>query len=78
MHIALTPEQERLREELREYFADLVTPEVRAGARGEPPASSATPTSTRTVIRQIGARRLARASAGPRSTAARTARWWTS
>jgi alkylation response protein AidB-like acyl-CoA dehydrogenase len=31
MHVALTPEQERLREELREYFADLVTPEVRAG-----------------------------------------------
>ena len=31
MHIALTPEQLRLREELREYFAALVTPEVRAG-----------------------------------------------
>ena len=31
MHIALTPEQERLREELREYFGALVTPEVRAG-----------------------------------------------
>jgi 3-oxocholest-4-en-26-oyl-CoA dehydrogenase alpha subunit len=31
MHVALTPEQERLREELREYFTDLVTPEVRAG-----------------------------------------------
>lgn len=31
MHIALTPDQERLREELREYFAALVTPEVRAG-----------------------------------------------
>ena len=31
MHVALTPEQERLREELREYFAGLVTPEVRAG-----------------------------------------------
>ena len=31
MHVALTPEQERLREELREYFAALVTPEVRAG-----------------------------------------------
>ncbi|MBB3044610.1 acyl-CoA dehydrogenase family protein [Nocardioides soli] len=31
MHIALTSEQERLREELREYFAGLVTPEVRAG-----------------------------------------------
>ena len=31
MHVALTPEQERLREELRAYFADLVTPEVRTG-----------------------------------------------
>src|SRR3954469_9913196 len=31
MHLALTPDQERLREELREYFAALVTPEVRAG-----------------------------------------------
>jgi alkylation response protein AidB-like acyl-CoA dehydrogenase len=31
MHVALTPAQERLREELRAYFADLVTPEVRAG-----------------------------------------------
>ena len=31
MHVALTPEQERLRAELREYFTALVTPEVRAG-----------------------------------------------
>ncbi|MDF1601977.1 acyl-CoA dehydrogenase family protein [Nocardioides sp. YIM 152315] len=31
MHIALTPEQQDLREELRDYFAGLVTPEVRAG-----------------------------------------------
>ena len=31
MHVALTPDQERLREELREYFAALVTPEVRPG-----------------------------------------------
>ena len=31
MHIALTQEQENLREELREYFDQLVTPEVRAG-----------------------------------------------
>ena len=31
MHIALTPDQERLREELRAYFAALVTPEVKAG-----------------------------------------------
>ncbi len=31
MHVALTPDQIRLREELGVYFADLVTPEVRAG-----------------------------------------------
>ncbi len=30
MHIAYTPEQERLRQELRAYFAELMTPEVRA------------------------------------------------
>jgi alkylation response protein AidB-like acyl-CoA dehydrogenase len=30
MQIALTPEQERLRRELREYFAGLVTPEYQA------------------------------------------------
>ena len=31
MRVALTPEQEQLQSELREYFADLVTPERRAG-----------------------------------------------
>ena len=31
MHIALTDAQERLRDELRGYFAELVTDEVRAG-----------------------------------------------
>src|SRR4051794_18954711 len=31
MRIALTDGQEQLRSELRAYFADLVTPEVRAG-----------------------------------------------
>jgi alkylation response protein AidB-like acyl-CoA dehydrogenase len=31
MHIALTPDQLSLREELREYFTALVTPEVKAG-----------------------------------------------
>jgi alkylation response protein AidB-like acyl-CoA dehydrogenase len=30
MHVAYTPEQERLRQELRAYFAGLMTPEVRA------------------------------------------------
>jgi alkylation response protein AidB-like acyl-CoA dehydrogenase len=31
MHISYTPEQEQLRQELREYFAALMTPERRAG-----------------------------------------------
>jgi alkylation response protein AidB-like acyl-CoA dehydrogenase len=31
MHISYTPDQERLRQELREYFATLMTPERRAG-----------------------------------------------
>jgi 3-oxocholest-4-en-26-oyl-CoA dehydrogenase alpha subunit len=31
MHLAYTPEQERLRQQLREYFAGLMTPEFRRG-----------------------------------------------
>src|SRR5271170_4776691 len=31
MHLAYTPEQERLRQQLREYFAGLMTPEFRHG-----------------------------------------------
>ena len=31
MHIGYTPEQERLRHELRAYFAGLMTPQLRAG-----------------------------------------------
>ena len=53
MHIALTPEQERLREELREYFAALVTPEVKAGlasATGEFGDAAV----YKEVIRQLG------------------------
>src|SRR6266568_470737 len=34
MRIAYTPEQERLRQELRAYFAGLMTPEVRAALSG--------------------------------------------
>ena len=59
MQIALTPDQEALRAELREYFAALVTPERRAALAastsdfdadgGEATgASSAMPASTRT------------------------------
>ncbi len=53
MHIALTPEQEALRQELREYFAALVTPEVKAGlasATGE----FGDATVYKDVIRQLG------------------------
>jgi 3-oxocholest-4-en-26-oyl-CoA dehydrogenase alpha subunit len=34
MHIAYTPEQERLRRELRGYFGELMTPEIRAALSG--------------------------------------------
>jgi 3-oxocholest-4-en-26-oyl-CoA dehydrogenase alpha subunit len=53
MHIAYTPEQERLRRELRAYFAGLMTPEVRAalsaggGDHGDGDAY-------RAVVRQLG------------------------
>ena len=53
MRIALTDEQEQLRSELRGYFAELVTPEVRAGlasATGEFGEASV----YKDVIRQIG------------------------
>jgi hypothetical protein len=35
MHIAFTPQQERLRRELRAYFGALMTPEVRAALSAE-------------------------------------------
>ena len=53
MHLALTPEQTRLREELGEYFDELVTPERRAGlasATGEFGDTAV----YKEVIRQIG------------------------
>lgn len=59
MRIALTEEQERLRAELRDYFTDLVTPEVRAGLAassgefGEHGEHGAAGT-YREVIRQLG------------------------
>ena len=34
MHLSYAPEQERLRSELRSYFAALMTPERRAGLEG--------------------------------------------
>jgi alkylation response protein AidB-like acyl-CoA dehydrogenase len=53
MHIALTPEQEKLRAELRDYFTALVTPERRtalAASSGE----FGDATVYKEVIRQIG------------------------
>jgi 3-oxocholest-4-en-26-oyl-CoA dehydrogenase alpha subunit len=51
MFIDLTPEQESLRQELREYFTSLMTPEVRASARSE---ESAPNPGYRALIRRIG------------------------
>ncbi|RYG18441.1 acyl-CoA dehydrogenase, partial [bacterium] len=53
MRIALTPEHEQLRDELRAYFSELVTPEVRAGlaaATGEFGEAGV----YKQVIRQVG------------------------
>jgi alkylation response protein AidB-like acyl-CoA dehydrogenase len=51
MHIDYTPEQKALRRELRDYYAKLITPEVRAklaaaGREGSP--------ASREIVRQIG------------------------
>lgn len=53
MHVALTPEQLALREELRDYFAALVTPEVRAGLAAATGEFGDSPV-YRQVIRQLG------------------------
>ena len=53
MHLAYTPEQEQLQRELRAYFADLMTPELRAGLAdqgGEYGAGQA----YRQIVRQMG------------------------
>ncbi|MFL6089888.1 MAG: acyl-CoA dehydrogenase family protein [Aeromicrobium sp.] len=53
MHVSLTPAQQQLQRELRDYFADLVTPEIRRGlasATGEFGEASV----YKDVIRQIG------------------------
>ena len=53
MHISYTPEQEQLRQELREYFAGLMTPERRAGL-AHATANTATATTYKEVVRQLG------------------------
>jgi 3-oxocholest-4-en-26-oyl-CoA dehydrogenase alpha subunit len=53
MDLAYTPEQERLRQQLREYFADLMTPEVRAGL-ADPGGDYGDGQAYRDVVRQLG------------------------
>jgi 3-oxocholest-4-en-26-oyl-CoA dehydrogenase alpha subunit len=53
MHLAYTPEQERLRGELRAYFADLITPELRAGL-ANPGGEYGGGQAYREVVRQLG------------------------
>ena len=53
MHIGYTPEQERLRKRLREYFAGLLTPDLRAAlTSGEGEYGDGT--AYRAVVRQLG------------------------
>ena len=57
MHLGYTPGQDRLRAELREYFAGLMTPQVRAalaGRPGEPAGDYGSGTAYRQVVRQLG------------------------
>ena len=58
MRIAYTPEQERLRRELRAYFGALMTPEVRAalsgGDRADGDGDYGDGEAYRTVVRQLG------------------------
>ncbi|WTW96069.1 acyl-CoA dehydrogenase family protein [Streptomycetaceae bacterium NBC_01309] len=51
MHLAPTPAQEALRAELREYFARVITPDVRAALEAEGEAGGET---TQRVRRQLG------------------------
>ncbi|MCD9623624.1 acyl-CoA dehydrogenase family protein [Rhabdothermincola salaria] len=52
MHYRYTPEQQALRAELRQYFTDLMTPEIRAALRAESAESGNT---ARNVMRRMGA-----------------------
>ncbi|GAA4724447.1 acyl-CoA dehydrogenase family protein [Phytohabitans rumicis] len=53
MELRYTPEQERLRKELRGYFADLMTPELRA-AFSSPDGEYGGGTAYRDVVRRLG------------------------
>jgi len=54
MHIAYTPEQERLRGELRGYFATLMTPQVRAALTDPAEGDYGNGDAYRAVVRQLG------------------------
>jgi alkylation response protein AidB-like acyl-CoA dehydrogenase len=53
MHIGFTAEQEQLRQRLRDYFADLMTPELRA-AFASPSGEYGDGDAYRQVVRQLG------------------------
>jgi alkylation response protein AidB-like acyl-CoA dehydrogenase len=55
MKIAYTPEQERLRQELRDYFGRLMTPEVRHALEDPDAGDYGSGDAYRAVIRQMGA-----------------------
>ena len=55
MRIAYTPEQERLRRELREYFGRLMTDEVRAGLADSAEDDYGKGDAYRAVVRRLGA-----------------------
>jgi acyl-CoA dehydrogenase len=55
MRIAYTPQQERLRQELRGYFGRLMTAEVRAGLADSTEGDYGTGDAYRGVVRQLGA-----------------------
>jgi 3-oxocholest-4-en-26-oyl-CoA dehydrogenase alpha subunit len=53
MHLAYTPEQERLRQQLREYFAGLMTPELRRGL-ADTGGDYGDGQAYRAIVRQLG------------------------
>jgi alkylation response protein AidB-like acyl-CoA dehydrogenase len=53
MDLAYTPEQERLREQLRAYFADLMTPQIRDGL-ATPDGDYGNGEAYRQVVKQLG------------------------
>jgi alkylation response protein AidB-like acyl-CoA dehydrogenase len=55
MHIAYTPQQERLRGELRDYFAALMTPQARAALTDPAEGDYGSGDAYRAVVRQLGA-----------------------